>query len=187
MASTSGASESLVASYDRCNLDNEGNSDVECAPPCENHADCEPNECPDDASDDDASSEETTEQDDDDASSEQDDDDAYEPSTLVDALQSIDCDAEGVVWIIRKSDGSVGYVRSTSEVLAFFERAVDDCKQQHGWESLIDVEWDWAKPSGLMVALTRVALPRTFGLWQGAGILETYHVLSCSPMDVDVS
>lgn len=183
MASTSGVSESLLAAYDRCNLDNEGDSsDVECAPPCETFADCEPNECPDV----DPSSDETTEQDDAASSCSEDDDAACEPSTLVDALQSIDCDAEGVIWIIRKSDGSVGYVRSTGEVLAFFERAVGDCKQQYGWESMIDVEWDWAKPSGLTVALTRVAVTRTFGMWNAAGILETYQVLPCSPMDVDV-
>jgi len=106
-------------------------------------------------------------------------------TTLLYALRSMHSDTDRTIWLIRKSDGSVGYVPTMDDVWVFFQQWVDDAQRQYGWESKIQTEWQWTNQSGLKVEVVRSTLTRTFPLLQPVHILETFHVSPCNPIAIE--
>jgi hypothetical protein len=148
----------------------------------------EEDECAAPSPDDDELSRENADESSDDASSDDassdKDDNSTTPPTLEDALLSMHAvDTECTIWLIRNSNGCVGYVMTADGVLSFFDRVLDNYKHQYGWESLINLEWECTNNSWLKVEFVRTVIQRSFSS-NAPSVLETYHATPCSPVTV---
>ena len=101
--------------------------------------------------------------------------------TLEDALRSMHQDV-GTIWLIRNSNGSVGYARATSGIISYFERVLESYQHQYGWESRVHIEWNLKDEHGLAVEFWRTVIQRTNFILHAANILETYNILPCNPI-----
>jgi hypothetical protein len=113
-----------------------------------------------------------------------------EHATLMQALHgelSTSVETDDTIWLIRNSQGNVGYLRATRDVLSFFARVLEDYKFQYGWESIINTEWHSTNQSGLKVEFVKSSLQCSFPMLRNVSILETYHTTPCNPVSVSTS